>query len=269
MNNHINRVLIIVGMHRSMTSLATQWLNQCGLNVGDDLYGAGIGNVKGHYEDKDFISLHDYVLGINNTHWRDHSTTDLHFDDYSSQKSQALIGLKNELYKQWGWKDPRTCLFLDHWNKLLPDARYLVVYRPFAEVVDSFLRREFKVNHKREYLLEARKYVSKLMQYNRSKEDNLKLWMHYNSRILDFIKVLPKDRFIVFRNDQLLSGSEAVFKTLTDSWGFVLNKVPVQSIFDATITEKATEDTLKSLDERLLERARLIQNELAAHTGYV
>lgn len=266
MNNHINRVLIIVGMHRSMTSLAAQWLNACGLHVGDDLYGAGIGNVKGHFEDKDFITLHDYVLTKNNTHWRDYTATDIDFDEYSIQKSQALIRFKNDLHNQWGWKDPRICLFLDHWHQLLPDARYLVVYRPFAEVVDSFMRREFKVKKKAEYLLEARKYVSKLMHYNERKKDNLKLWMHYNSRILDFLKNMPKDNVVVLRNDQLLLKSRDIFRVLTEEWEFKLKNVPISSIFDADITEKPTSNSLKGVDKNLLNKAKDIQDELAEYT---
>jgi len=43
MGKSSNRVLVIIGMHRSMTSLLTQWLDKCGLQVGDDLHGAGIG----------------------------------------------------------------------------------------------------------------------------------------------------------------------------------------------------------------------------------
>src|SRR6056297_3530815 len=139
MNKSPDKVLVIVGMHRSMTSLVTQWLNACGLHVGDDLYGAGIGNVMGHFEDYDFIHLHEYILKINESHWRDTSGKTLQFDDYSKEKSRMLIKMKSNLHEQWGWKDPRTCLFLDHWDSLLPEGKYLIVYRPFADVVDSLL----------------------------------------------------------------------------------------------------------------------------------
>lgn len=262
MSKPSDRILIIVGMHRSMTSLATHWLHKCGLHVGNDLYGAGIGNVQGHYEDNDFINLHDHVLKINNSHWRDSSSQNFQFDDYSRQKSRMLIELKSKLNEQWGWKDPRTCLFLDHWSTLLPDGKYLILYRPFAGVVDSFLRREFKVNNRAEYVLEFRKYASKLLNYNKKKEDNLRLWMHYNDKILEFIKGTDKERFLLLRSDQLLKESEQIFDFIKNNWGFELDFTPVKSVYDADITKKAPADTLKGVDSGLIEEAVKIEEKL-------
>ena len=61
-----NKTLIIAGMHRSGTSLITHWLNECGLQLGDDFLGAGLGNVDGHYEDLEFLKLHEEILEANN-----------------------------------------------------------------------------------------------------------------------------------------------------------------------------------------------------------
>jgi len=43
------KFLVILGMHRSGTSLITQWLKNCGLSVGDSLHGADVGNAEGHF----------------------------------------------------------------------------------------------------------------------------------------------------------------------------------------------------------------------------
>lgn len=249
-------------MHRSMTSLAAQWLHKCGLHLGDHLYGAGIGNIKGHFEDKDFIGLHDYVLEMNGSHWRDTSGVNFQQDEYAVQKSRMLIILKSELHEQWGWKDPRTCLFLDHWNTLMPDGRYLIVYRPFAEVVDSLMRRELKVKNRMKYILEIRKYASKIFHYNQKKEQNLKLWMYYNNKILSFIKRIEKERFILLRSDQLLKESGHVFEIIKDNWGFELDFTPMTSIYDSDITKKVSADTLKCVDPALLAQAITIEKKL-------
>ncbi|HJT73097.1 MAG TPA: hypothetical protein VJ720_03740, partial [Chitinophaga sp.] len=60
-----NKVLVITGMHRSGTSLITQWLYRCGLHVGDNFMGAGIGNEDGHFEDLDFYNWHRNILNDN------------------------------------------------------------------------------------------------------------------------------------------------------------------------------------------------------------
>ena len=54
-----SKILIIVGMHRSGTSLITQWLYRCGLSIGNKLAPADIGNVEGYFEDSDFLKLHE------------------------------------------------------------------------------------------------------------------------------------------------------------------------------------------------------------------
>jgi hypothetical protein len=43
-NNNVP--LIILGMHRSGTSLFASWLDKCGINMGDKMLGAGVGNPK-------------------------------------------------------------------------------------------------------------------------------------------------------------------------------------------------------------------------------
>ena len=69
MNLHASQarppVLVIGGMHRSTTSLAASILAAAGLNLGDDLMGAGTGNEAGHFEDNDFYMLHQRILAAN------------------------------------------------------------------------------------------------------------------------------------------------------------------------------------------------------------
>jgi hypothetical protein len=49
-------------MHRSGTSLISQWLSHCGLHLGERLLGPGIGNAEGHFEDLDFLEFHEQIL---------------------------------------------------------------------------------------------------------------------------------------------------------------------------------------------------------------
>ena len=57
-----NKVLIVAGMHRSGTSVIAQWLQRCGLCLGENLLGPAIGNNEGHFEDTDFVFLHDILI---------------------------------------------------------------------------------------------------------------------------------------------------------------------------------------------------------------
>ena len=50
-----NKILVVVGMHRSGTSLTTNWLQKCGLDIGAKLEGKEFSNPDGHFEDIDFL----------------------------------------------------------------------------------------------------------------------------------------------------------------------------------------------------------------------
>ena len=58
------RVVCIVGMHRSGTSMVTRLLNLCGLDLGaeQDLLGPDRGNPLGHFEHKGFKGLDESLL---------------------------------------------------------------------------------------------------------------------------------------------------------------------------------------------------------------
>ena len=51
-----SKVAIVVGMHRSGTSVVAQWLSRSGLFIGDSLLGPNVGNEQGHFEDADFLT---------------------------------------------------------------------------------------------------------------------------------------------------------------------------------------------------------------------
>jgi hypothetical protein len=133
--------LIICGMHRSGTSLAASVLRHAGLDLGRRMNGPGPGNPRGHFEDFDVWQLHEEMLaaaGHTAFSAGDDFTAPL-VDGFAARAAALVAARAGE--RPWGWKDPRTCLFLDFWEALLPAASYLVLYRHPADVVLSLLRR--------------------------------------------------------------------------------------------------------------------------------
>lgn len=135
------RPLVICGMHRSATSLVASALQQAGLDIGRDLMGPARGNRRGHFEDRPFWRLHEDMLAAAGC------TALTADDDFAppaggdfERRARALIEQRSGL-EMWGWKDPRTCLLLDFWNALLPEACYLMLYRHPIEVALSLRRR--------------------------------------------------------------------------------------------------------------------------------
>src|SRR4051812_47462812 len=135
-----NKVLVILGMHRSGTSLVAQWLQRCGLHIGTRLVGAGRGNIEGHFEDRDFLDLHRSILISNNLPDTGLvSEFDTALNNTHLAEIKGLIALKNSLFEEWGWKEPRTCLFLEQYMHVLPATKYIILLRDYNSVVDSLI----------------------------------------------------------------------------------------------------------------------------------
>ncbi len=165
-------------MHRSGTSLTASLVASAGVHLGERLVGPERGNPKGHFEDVDFYELHQRALTANG----------LGSEGFTCQETiavppavgdafDALVARRRSLEQPWGWKDPRTTLFLDAWRERLPEAVFLLVFRRPWEVVDSLLRRgdgAFAVNPRLA----------------------LDVWLSYNRRLHEFF-IAHRDRCLV------------------------------------------------------------------------
>lgn len=159
--------VVIAGMHRSGTSFVASVLQAAGLPVGDRLLTDFPGNPRGHFEDVDFFTLHEEVLASRPEGSFVTTGDPLAFDDAQRARAAALVAARSGL-PVWGFKDPRTTLFLDEWHGLLPRPRYLFVYRHPLEVLASILRRGIN----RDVLAVP--------------ELGLRVWRAYNERVLAF-----------------------------------------------------------------------------------
>ncbi|MEZ2337860.1 sulfotransferase [Mucilaginibacter sp. RCC_168] len=272
------RTLIIAGMHRSGTSLISNWLTKCGLQLGEQMVGPGWGNEDGHFEDVEFLKIHEEVLTNNNL--PSSGLTDVqidHFSIYEKEKLKSIIKIKQQLYDQWGWKDPRTCLFLDVYQELLPDAFYLIILRDYQSVVSSLLRREFK-DVEQKYM--SRTYVSRLIwqRFRRSRKlknfyaDSaskfLKVWIAYNQDILNCVKKLNSNSFIVVNYSLLNKADTQLFSFLENNWNFTLKYFKFKDVFKESHIGKDIDIDLHIADKELIETAKQLQDELKKYIQF-
>jgi hypothetical protein len=269
------RTLIIAGMHRSGTSLISHWLVKCGMQLGEKQLGPDNGNSDGHFEDVEFLKMHEEVLANNNLPVS--GLTDEHIDNFSiyeKEKLKTIIKIKQQLYDQWGWKDPRTCLFLDVYQELLPDACYLIILRDYQSVVSSLLRREFKIMDKK-YL--ARKYLSRLLwlkvrRHRRQQRlchskatEFLKVWIAYNQDILNCIKKLDTNSFIVINYSMLNEADARLFEHLESNWNFSLKYFSFKDVFKEDQIGQDIDIDHYITDKSVIENAKLLQDELKGY----
>jgi hypothetical protein len=169
--------VIVAGMHRSGTSMTASFMNTLGVDFGDRLLPGDRNNAPGYFEDVDFLAFHGRLLEAATHHdepgWPDWGWTESERLDTTSfeahaAEARALIASRADL-PLWGFKDPRTTLFLPFWHAFMPHARDVLVYRYPWDVADSIDRVGVAIFAERPDLA-------------------LRAWAFYNRHLLDFYR---------------------------------------------------------------------------------
>ena len=137
------KTVIVLGMHRSGTSMVSGVLQLLGVDMGKELVGKLPSNPLGHFEDRAFLELNNDILS---SAGGDPFTNIPSYEKIVFQKSKyedRIRGLINQRSKcaLWGWKDPRTCLTIELFVPYLINPFFIVCYRKSEEVADSLYRR--------------------------------------------------------------------------------------------------------------------------------
>ena len=217
-NTESRSVLLITGMHRSGTSLATSLLQSSGVFIGDRLMGGTTGNIKGHFEDWDFVDLHRDAL-ISQTANREGWTTRTDFvlsREYLA-RAKALVSARNH-HLIWGWKDPRTTLFLNSWSQLIPVAKFVFIYRSPWGVVDSLFRRGDEI-------------------FKSDPEIAIQTWFSYNQAILRFCQQTDRP-WILLKIEDVIQSPQLVVQEIARQ--FDLDLRSPQKLYDRSLFQTNT-----------------------------
>jgi hypothetical protein len=139
--------IFLLGMHRSGTSAFSRVLNLLGLRLGaeDDLMPATDANAHGYWESTSLTAVNDALLAAAGGRWdvppaiHGHELVrqlQPHRED-AYHAFDAVYG--PEAGTTWLWKDPRNCLLLPFWERLLglEGTPLALVYRHPLEVARS------------------------------------------------------------------------------------------------------------------------------------
>lgn len=162
------QAVLILGMHRSGTSALTGSLQNAGLYLGETSNWNQF-NHKGNRENRDFVNLNERILVTNDGAWDTPPKATIEWNDRQNRRAQELTSTF-KTSKIWGFKDPRTLLLLSGWQKHLPNAKYVGIYRNPEAVALSLKKR----NHI-------------------PLEKGMAIWSHYNKAMIDAhrIKAFP------------------------------------------------------------------------------
>jgi hypothetical protein len=188
---HKSPGFVVLGMHRSGTSMLSGLLvTACGYNVGGPLIGAAFDNERGFYERIDVVLQNDAFMGAQNIGWSS-GVREYDAEKALEQKKtnkvkfkegeRALKFLNDPSNAPWLQKDPRMCITLKTWLKLLDKEPAVVfTYRHPMEVAMSLNKREknFGIEH------------------------GLRLWIVYNMRAVQNSQGLCR---VLSSNDAILA----------------------------------------------------------------
>lgn len=212
-------IFLLTGMHRSGTSMFARFMHESGITMGEEFYLDETSNKYGHYEDLDFLNLQRNELAnqFGGEDWLVFKPF-AHSDDFA-RKASLLFAKKAEINGEnhWGWKDPRTTLFLKYWQTLNPEIRFIFLVRKPEAVVNSLCR-----------LLKTRWSFTQKAKY-------LKAYIHYNHEILTFCQQHVHAKFVVVDHEQLIGNPEVVIPKINSAVGYSFDPTLFQKLFDKQV----------------------------------
>jgi GT2 family glycosyltransferase len=146
------RLIVVLGMHRSGTSTMTRALLAMGVELGSRLMPpVGGVNDKGFWEDLDLYELNIEMLGALNRDWHYLAPVAEDFVELLCGKgflsrAEELLRLKIGQSPVFGFKDPRVTMLLPFWQRVFAlcdlDVSYVLALRNPVSVAKSLARRE-------------------------------------------------------------------------------------------------------------------------------
>ena len=132
--------IVVLGMHRSGTSLVANVLRALGVHMGTEFLEPDEGNEEGYWEDTLWLGINKHILANAGGDWKNPPPLKdvLVLRDKVAKLIKQAVGKRvGEGYRLWGFKDPRTCLTINLLHDFLPYPRYIVVRRPTRDIVRS------------------------------------------------------------------------------------------------------------------------------------
>lgn len=220
------RPVIVIGMHRSGTSLIARMLEGLGLFMGD--------RKEENNEALFFLHLNEWLLSQAGCRWDNPAPFDqllavpelrerairgigtvfdsAHLRTYLGGGAYRRFRTRGAFPEPWGWKDPRNTFTLPLWLELFPQARVVHVYRHGTDVAKSLAVRGRRYLETRPPTIRGRPFwrrrvrLSQLAESPRclSLEGGVALWVEYLDRARKHREALG-ERFVEVRYEDFLA----------------------------------------------------------------
>lgn len=211
-------IYIILGMHKSGTTLVSQILHESGVHMGnfDKRVGYDDGN---KYEMRKGQEINIGMLGCRGVHsLRVIKPIEKEECNTSITKNIGnMVESLNSSCKDWGFKDPRTCLTYTVWKRNLPSHKIIFVYRHPLQVWMHYQRKVNRYN---------------LLSKVKIGIQTLNAWYIYNAQSLNHISNTEMDVLQLDYNELL--GKQEVFKKMEEFVGYRLVDCREKTMYRST-----------------------------------
>ncbi len=211
----MTNIVFILGMHRSFTSVFTNFLSKTGVNLGNfqNLTSEGE-NSDGFFENFEIVDFNDQLFESLNLSWdtlSDIRDVDFDFETFKDfyELAKSLLDKQIKNNDSIIIKDPRMCILLPFWLKIieyynLGKPYFIHVYRDPKEVISSFERRT--------ELLDEYHFIGNVTGFVE------KLYLFHN---LQVIRYLDNYNFISIDGNEFITSPKSIFNKLQDYLDFV------------------------------------------------
>jgi hypothetical protein len=240
--------IILLGMHRSGTSLTTRLLRDLGIHMGSWL--------SRDAESVFFQRLNRRILAAADVRWGnvDPLVKAMRSDEFVERQAGAMqqalftdrhllkrgVGIArffgSELWEAvrqgrtvpWGWKDPRTTITFPIWVRVFPNARLVHILRNGIDVAISTHRRSEKQQRKLRNRLFRLDYSPATLEFGYC----FRLWETYVSFVLEHKHLVPPEHYLEMRYEDLLKEPHDALQRLLDFAGHSVRQESLVAVCD-------------------------------------
>ena len=197
--------IIVIGMHRSGSTLLSKILEELDVFIGNDL--------DKYAESLFFQQINEWLLLQTRCSWDNPSNIKYIDNDYKNllaeivkyrllnYKKNTFFGksknIKKDFFKMehlWGWKDPRNTFTLNIWSQIFQKPLLIHIYRNPVDVANSLSFREnailanTKIKHKNSKILSYKlpqQALSNISYKSTKLKGGFDLWKEYISQVLE------------------------------------------------------------------------------------